>query len=447
MLSGKTGYISPPTMKKVAFITIGCKLNQFETMAMREALEKVGFQTVPFAPGAHIYIVNTCTVTGRSDYKGRQMVRRALRMKPPEGLVVVTGCQSQLRGEEFLALGADLVLGNLEKAHIHQVIQEALERGTKGLVVQPVDQCREFQPMPLHSFPGYSRAFLKVQDGCNNRCTYCTVWKARGPARSAPPSWILEEAEELVTSGYRELVLTGVHLGAYRWQDWDLARLLEDLLEIKGLEKIRLSSIEPQEFTPGLKALIASREKIAPHLHIPVQSGDDRILRLMGRQYTRRDLTALIEELVGSRPGLGIGVDVMVGFPGEDEEAFENTYRLLKDLPIYYMHIFTYSPRPGTPAAEMKDQVHPQVKGERYERLRELRAKKIRTFRESHLGKPIKVLIEGRRDRATGLTRGLSENYIPFLFLEEPPEGRGRYVTALGEKLLGDMVAGRRVNP
>ncbi len=434
-------------MRKVALITIGCKLNQFETMAMREALEKAGFQAVPFAPGAQVYIVNTCTVTGRSDYKGRQMVRRALKMKPKDGLVVVTGCQSQLRAQEFVDLGADLILGNAEKPHIQEIITKALKNGLRGPHIQTIDQCREFQPMPLHSFPGYSRAFLKVQDGCNNRCTYCTVWMARGPARSAPPSWVLEEARGLVASGYRELVLTGVHLGAYRWQDWDLARLLEALLDIEGLEKIRLSSIEPQEFTPRLKALITSEEKIAPHLHIPMQSGDDRIIRLMGRHYTRGEFASLVEELVAGRPGLGIGVDVMVGFPGEDQEAFENTRRLLEELPIYYMHIFTYSPRPGTPAADMKDQIPPQEKKVRYEILRSLRAHKIRVFREAHLGKPLKVLIEGRRDRKTGLLRGISENYIPFLFLEDPGEEQGRYITATGERLMGEMMAGRRREP
>ncbi len=432
---------------KVALITIGCKLNQFETMAMREALEGAGFQTVPFGPGAHVYIVNTCTVTVRSDYKGRQMVRRAVRMKPPHGLVVVTGCQSQLRGKEFLELGADLVLGNVEKANIHEIVKKALENGTRGIMVRPVEECREFQPMPLRSFPGYSRAFLKIQDGCNNRCTYCTVWRARGPARSAPPPWILKEARELTSSGYRELVLTGVHLGAYRWRDWDLTRLLEALLEIEGLERVRLSSIEPQEFTPRLNELILSREKIAPHLHIPMQSGDNGILRLMRRHYTREEFASLVETLVIGRPGLGIGVDVMVGFPGENRQAFENTRRLLEDLPIYYMHIFTYSPRPGTPAAQMKDQVPPGEKKERYQTLRELRTRKIRAFREAYIGRPLNVLIEGRKDRETGLIRGISENYIPFLFFEDPGAERGRYVTARGEELKGEMLAGRRLRP
>jgi len=439
-------YISP-TMRKVALITIGCKLNQFETMAMREALERAGFQAVPFAPGAQVYIINTCTVTGRSDYKGRQMVRRAVKMKPQDGLVVVTGCQSQLRGEELLELGADLVLGNAEKAQIQEIVKEALEKGTRGIRAQPVDQCKDFQTMPLRSFSGYSRAFLKVQDGCDNRCTYCTVWRARGPARSASPSWVLQEASQLTASGYRELVLTGVHLGAYRWRDWDLARLLEALLEIEGLERIRLSSIEPQEFTPRLKDLLLHHKRIAPHLHIPMQSGDNRILKLMGRHYTREEFASLVEELAAGRPGLGIGVDVMVGFPGEDRQAFENTRTLLEDLPIYYMHIFTFSPRPGTPAAQMEDQVSPQEKRERYEILRDLRSRKIRSFRETYIGSPLSVLIEGRRDRGTGLIRGISDNYIPFLFLEDPGAERGRYVTAKGERLLGEMVAGRRVSP
>lgn len=431
----------------MAITTIGCKLNQFETMAMGEALERAGFSVVPFAPGARIYIVNTCTVTSRSDYKGRQMVRRALRMRPPNGLVVVTGCQAQLRPMEFLKLGADLVVGNAEKAQIHHLLNEALEGKARGVKITPIHGIHEFQHMPIHSFPGYSRAFLKVQDGCNNRCTYCTVRLARGPARSASPSWVLEEAKALVDAGYRELVLTGINLGAYYFGEWDLPRLLKALLSIEGLRKIRLSSIEPGEFSAALKDLIVNEERIAPHLHIPMQSGDNRILKLMGRHYTREAFAQLVEELVRKREGMGIGVDVIVGFPGEDQEAFENTKALLEDLPIYYMHIFTYSPRPHTPAAAMDHQVPPEVKEERYQILKDLRARKISAFRKAHLGKPLSVLLEGRKDRETGLLRGISENYIPFLFLEEPQAKRGEYVTALGERIVEDKLAGRRVMP
>ncbi len=430
--------------EKVAIATIGCKLNQFETMAMREALEESGFPLVPFAPGAQVYIVNTCTVTSRSDYKGRQMVRRALRMKPHGGLVVATGCQAQLRPMEFLDLGADLVIGNAEKAQIAHLLQEALEGKIRGAKVEPIRRVREFQHMQIHSFPGYSRAFLKVQDGCNNRCTYCTVWMARGPARSASPSWVLEEAKVLVDAGYRELVLTGIHLGAYHWEEWDLSHLLEALLSVNGLEKIRLSSIEPQEFSPTLKDLVINEERIAPHLHIPMQSGDNKVLNLMGRHYTREAFAQLVEELVQGRKGMGVGVDVMVGFPGEDQEAFENTRSLLEALPIYYTHIFTYSPRPQTPAAAMDHQVPPEVKEERYQILRDLRIKKMSTFRRAYLGKPLLVLLEGRRDRETGLLRGITENYIPFLFLEEPQAKRGEYITALGERMVAERLAGRR---
>ena len=433
--------------EKVAITTIGCKLNQFESMAMGEALEGSGFSVVPFAPGARIYIVNTCTVTARSDYKGRQMVRRALRMRPPNGLVVVAGCQAQLRPKEFLDLGADLVVGNAEKAQIVHLLHEALEGKARGVKIEPIHKVHEFQYMPIHSFPGYSRAFLKVQDGCNNRCTYCTVRLARGPARSASPSWVLEEARALVNTGYRELVLTGINLGAYPFGEWDLSRLLEALLSIEGLRKIRLSSIEPGEFSTALKDLIVNEERIAPHLHIPMQSADNRILNLMSRNYTREAFAQLVEELVQKRDGLGIGVDVMVGFPGEDQKAFENTRAFLEDLPIYYMHIFTYSPRPHTPAAAMDHQVPPEVKEERYRILKDLRARKISTFRKAHLGRPLLVLLEGRMDRKTGLPRGISENYIPFLFLEEPQAKRGEYITALGERIMEDKLAGRRVVP
>ncbi len=430
---------------KVAVTTIGCKLNQFESMAMREALEGSGFSIVRFEPGAKIYIINTCTVTSRSDYKGRQMVRRALRMKPPNGLVVVTGCQAQLRPNEFMALGADLVMGNSEKARIVTLIQDVLQGVSKGMQVKPIHEVKEFQHVSIRSFPGYSRAFLKVQDGCDNRCTYCTVWMARGAARSADPSWVVEAARNLVSSGYKELILTGINLGAYRWRERDLSRLLEALLSVNGLDRIRLSSIEPQEFTPALKRLILQEDRIAPHLHIPMQSGDDRILDLMGRNYTAETFARLVEELVQGREGMGIGVDVMVGFPGEDEEAFENTKSLLETLPIYYMHIFTYSPRPRTFAAAMANQVPSEAKEERYQELKMLKEKKISVFRKAHLGKPIKVLLEGRRDRDTGFPRGISDNYIPFLFLKEPGGKRGEYLTALGEKMVSGLLAGRAI--
>jgi threonylcarbamoyladenosine tRNA methylthiotransferase MtaB len=414
-------------------------------MAMREALEDSGFSVVRFEPGAKIYIINTCTVTSRSDYKGRQTVRRALRIKPPDGLVVVTGCQSQLNPGEFINLGADLVIGNVEKSQIVTLIKESLRERKKRIEIKPVHEMKEFQHMPLHSFPGYSRAFLKVQDGCNNRCTYCSVWMARGPARSANPSWVLEEAKKLVSHGYEELILTGINLGAYRWKEWSLSHLLEALLSVNGLERIRLSSIEPQEFTPNLKKLILQEERIAPHLHIPMQSGDDKVLKLMGRSYTREIFAQLVEELAQSRKSMGIGVDVMVGFPGEDDRAFENTKSLLKALPIYYMHIFTYSPRPHTQAAAMEYQVPPEAKAERYQQLKILKEEKILSFRRSHIGKPIKVLLEGRRDLSTDLPRGISENYIPFIFLEKPKGKRGKYINAFGEKIISNLLAGKAV--
>jgi len=431
---------------KIALTTIGCKLNQFETMAMREALQDAGYRIVPFAPGADIYIINTCSVTSRSDYKGRQAIRKALKMKPKDGLVVVTGCQSQLDGEKILELGADVVIGNLEKAKISKIIKESLNSIKCPIIqIEDISKTKDFQLMPLRSFHGYSRAFLKIQDGCNNRCTYCVVWMARGPARSAPYQWVISEAKNLTSAGFREIVLTGIDMGAYRWENWDLVRLAKALIEIPELEMLRFSSIEPLEFSQSLRNLITEERKIAPHVHIPVQSADNEVLKRMGRNYSAEDIKELIWELHKKRPLIGIGVDIIVGFPGESIDAFEKTKSLLEDLPISYMHIFTYSPRPKTKAAQMEDQINPEEKRKRYEVLRTLKAKKMRAFKEKFLGKELRVLIEGRREKTTNLIRGLAENYIPFLFVEDPKTEKGMYTKAKVLRIEGEMLIGKEI--
>ncbi len=400
---------------KVAFYAIGCKLNQFETEFMREQFEKAGWKIVNFREKADVYIINTCTVTAQADAKARQSIRQALK-RNPNALVVATGCMTQLFPEQALEAGAHVVTGNEEKLHMPSIVEEALKGGIPLVRISPFS--RSFNPMPIEGFHNHSRAFVKIQEGCNRSCSYCIVWRARGPARCADEDFVVNEVKRLVDAGFEEVVLTGTHLGLYRGKRSNLVGLLEELLKIEGLKKIRLSSLEPTEISDELIYLMASTDKIAKHLHIPLQSGSDRILKLMKRPYTARFFEDLIMKIWEKIPTVGIGLDVIVGFPTETEEDFEATYRLIERLPIYYMHIFSFSPRPQTPAADMRPQVRPDIKRKRWERLNELKQKKKRVFVEGLLGKEVDAVVEGRKSRE-GYSMAVSENYITLLVKED----------------------------
>ncbi len=430
---------------RVAFYTIGCKLNQFETEYMMEQFKKAGCKVVSFKEEADVYIVNTCTVTSQADAKSRQSVRQALK-RNPEALVVAVGCYSQVSKESLLEAGAHLVVGNAEKTRIVELVKSHLEeKRPKAVVSEPNNH---FTPMPIEDFSGYSRAFIKVQEGCNRRCSYCIVWKARGPARSATIDFVLNEARKLSEAGFEEIVLTGTHLGSFGQERGEsLLGLLEELVKIPSVKKIRLSSLEPTEITDELLEFMASCPKIARHLHIPLQSGSNRILKLMNRPYTSEQFEELILNIHRKMPEAGIGVDVIVGFPTETEEDFEATYSLIERLPIYYMHIFSYSPRPGTPAASMKPQVRPDIKRQRWEMLNRLKAEKKGRFIESMIGKVVDGVIEGR-PAEEGYWRGLTENYIPVLIPGNLKHLTGkvypmRLTERAGEEALAELICHR----
>ncbi len=431
----------------VAMATLGCRLNQSEGFAILQSLQERDFQYRPFKPGAQIYIVNTCTVTGRSDYKSRQMIWRALKMVPPHGLVVVTGCYSQLVSKEILELGpVHIVTGNVEKPALPGLIIRALngDLPLPHLEVAPVSAQRCFDPMGVCDFFGHSRAFLKIQEGCNRRCAYCTVWRARGPARSAPAPWIVDQMHRVAEAGYREVVLTGINLGAYKWDGLGLAGLLRMLLERGGMDRLRLSSIEPTEITEELIGLLAHAAEGVPgicsHLHIPLQSGSNRILSMMNRGYTAEGFERLVTRIWAEIPDIFLGLDVMVGFPTETSDDFRRTYELLQRLPVAGMHIFSYSPRPGTKAAEMP-QVDPQEKQERYQLLLELKQRKLAEFSKRFLNREIDVLVEGRIERETGLMRALSTSYLQVLVRGDRSLMRkGRYHKVRVKGICGDML-------
>jgi threonylcarbamoyladenosine tRNA methylthiotransferase MtaB len=427
-------------MQSVTFITVGCKLNQFETEQMRELAGQEGFRGQDGNGPSDIFVINTCTVTSKSDYRSRQAVRRAVRANPG-ALIVVTGCYAQRFPGDLASIeGVDFVLGNDEKLDIVRYLKAGKPRKAT-IEVSDIDRIDTLPAHTrLHGFGGYTRAFVKIQDGCDNRCAYCAVPLARGASRSKRPENVREEIEVLAGEGYKEVVLTGVHLGAYGKDlapPLSLARLLREIAAIKGLERIRLSSVEPTDFSDHLIATMADREaKVCPHVHVPLQSGDDAVLRRMGRPYTRDRYRDLIARIAGTIPDCGIGADVMVGFPGEDEVAFDNTRRLLDGLPVTYLHVFSFSRRKGTPAATFAGQVEPPARKERSRILRDLGKAKSHAFRQSLIGRSLEALVLG--PKAGRPATGLSGNYVRTYFREPAP--RGSILTARVTGLEADGV-------
>ncbi|WP_457567532.1 tRNA (N(6)-L-threonylcarbamoyladenosine(37)-C(2))-methylthiotransferase MtaB [Desulfurobacterium sp.] len=393
-------------MKKVAFYTLGCKMNFHETAFMEEAFKKAGYQIVSFGDVADVYVINTCTVTASADAKSRKAIRRAKRTNP-RATVVVTGCYSEVYPNSVVKLPeVDLVTGNVEKFNLVSMV----ESGLKGVFVKGVWNVNTFQPLLNLDYGGRSRAFLKVQQGCEAFCSYCIIPRARGRMLSEMPERVVEHVEMLIEKGYAEIVLTGTHLGAYGkdLNDVNLSGLLKRLIDLRGNFWIRLSSIEPQEFSEELLEVVAGSDKIAPHFHIPLQSGTDRILKRMGRKYTVAYYRTLLEKLVDSKDGVCIGTDVMVGFPGETKEDFAETKSLLEDLPLGYLHVFPYSLRPGTKAAIMRDDVSSSEKKRRSKELVALSETKSFLFRQAFVGRKLKAVSISRGDRNIVLTG----NYI-----------------------------------
>ena len=403
-------------MFKFAVATLGCKVNQCESAGISEAMG-VGMKLVPFEEEADCYIVNTCTVTGRTDYQSRQLIRRAIR-RNPAATVLVTGCYAQRAPEEIARIpGVRIVAGNAEKTRIFEII-ESLAKG-KGPQVRVGDIRSEkrFSPLGAAAFPEHTRAFLKIQDGCDAFCSYCIVPRARGVSRSLPSIEVEEGIATLAKRGYREVVLTGIHLGAYGRDlipTTSLTAIVRRISDAHLVERLRLSSIEPREVNDELLLLIGAFGVICRHLHIPLQSGDDGILAAMNRNYDAAFFRDLIQKIHAAVPDIAVGIDVIVGFPGETESAFTNTLRLVEGLPVSYLHVFPYSKRPGTPAAAMPDQVPDTEKKRRAERMRDVGIAKRRAFAERFIGTPLTVLIEERKDASTGFSVGFSDNYIPI---------------------------------
>jgi threonylcarbamoyladenosine tRNA methylthiotransferase MtaB len=399
-------------MTRVAYATLGCRVNQVDSQEIQGRLEARGFETADVAR-ADVVVINTCAVTARAELSDRQAIRRA-RRENPSARIVVTGCWAQINPGAVAALpGVDLVVG---VSHRHR-IGELVEELARGSVVGDVTGGVSLAPAPPVR-TSRSRAFLKVQDGCQHRCAFCIVPVARGASRSREPEVIVAQAAALVGAGHPEIVLTGIdmgHYGADLTPRTSLAALLRALVDVRGLRWLRLSSILPAYFTADLLEVVTGSPLVVPHLHIPLQSGSDRVLRRMRRPYTRAMYSRLVDRLAAAMPDLGLGTDVIAGFPGESDADAAATAEAVAALPFSYLHVFPYSDRMGTEAVGLDGHLDPRVVGQRAARLRTLDRRRRREFRERMLGSRRQVLVLARRDRETGMPAGLTDNYLEVL--------------------------------
>lgn len=398
-------------MKKVSFYTIGCKLNFAETSTIGEEFKKRGFEIVEFGQPSDVCVINTCSVTENADRDCRRIIHKALKTSP-NAFIIVTGCYAQLRPNEIAKIeGVDLILGSNEKFKIFDYVGDFQKNYHAQIFVSPIIGTDEFNLASSTPASDRTRAFLKVQDGCDYNCSYCTIPLARGKSRSPSINTIIEKAKTLAQLGYKEIVLSGVNVGDYgRKIGTNLFELVRELEKIEGVKRIRISSIEPNLLTEEMIEYFLSSEKICNHFHIPLQSGNDEILRKMRRRYTTELYKRKVEYIKSKDPDACIGADVIVGFPGETEKHFEITYNFINELPISYLHVFTYSERPNTDAINLPGKVPVEERYRRSEMLRNLGLKKKNAFYRQMIGKTLNVLWES--EVKNGMIFGFTENYV-----------------------------------
>jgi threonylcarbamoyladenosine tRNA methylthiotransferase MtaB len=435
-------------MTKFLVTTLGCKVNQFESDAIGQALKTYGWQAVRGDDQADICIINTCTVTGKASMQSRQTIRQLMR-RHAGARIIVTGCYAQTAPDEIEKIGGvHYIIGHFDKSEIPRLIAESVRDELPGTVrrVRNIRQARQFSMPPAPAYSRRTRPFLKIQDGCDRFCTYCIVPHARGPSRSMPVESVLDRLTDLDRRGYREVVLTGIHLGAYGKDLAPPVALVDLLARIESrrpVQRLRLSSIEPDEVDAALVDFLAASAVFCPHWHLPLQSGDDQVLARMHRPYDGRAFAHTVALIHAAMPNAAIGADVLVGFPGENQAAFERTHDLIADLPLTYLHVFPFSPRPGTPAFHFPDPVPDQTIKTRTAILRERGREKQSQFAEANLGRRHEVLVENKRDRRTGRLRGLTANYLTFVF-DGPDAIMNRIVAVQAEERLPD---GRLTGP
>lgn len=397
--------------KTVALHTLGCKLNFSETSAIANQFIKNGYSVIDFDKKADVYVFNTCTVTENAEKECRQIVRRALRINP-DAYVIVTGCYAQLRPEEISEIeGVNAVLGSEEKFKVFEILNDFTKTDVSCIFVSPTENLNGFGKAFSSENVNRTRAFFKIQDGCDYKCSFCTIPLARGKSRSMETDELLKEFIKIIDEGYKEVILTGVNVGDYKTSSGtNLLNVLEKLIKVDGDFRIRISSIEPNLLSDEIIHLTAESNKMCKHFHIPLQSGSNEILRKMQRRYTVEDYSVLISKIKNLMPYSGIGVDVIVGFPGESNKHFEETYKFLSDLDFSYLHVFTYSERPFTKAIALNGKVKIEERRKRNQILRSLSEQKKNVFYNSLFGTSQKVLFES--ENHNGFLKGFTSNYI-----------------------------------
>jgi threonylcarbamoyladenosine tRNA methylthiotransferase MtaB len=392
--------------RTVAFYTLGCKANQLETSTLATQFADEGWQVVPFDEAAEVYVINTCTVTERSDQESRRMIRRA-RLSNPQARIAVTGCYAQVSPDELAALeGVSFVIGNNFKEQLIRIVTDTPASERPLVQVSEIDKSRIMTGASSAAIDR-TRGSLKIQDGCDYKCTYCIIWEARGLSRSLPAEDIRLQLQRMLSEGFKEIMLTGINIGQYEHEGYDLADLLSHLISLPGEFRLRLTSLDPMEVSDKLIDVVAeSQGKICPHFHLSAQSAEDFVLKRMGRRHHVADMLHVCKTIAHKIPGASVGSDIIVGFPGETPERFETTYETLKNADMNYFHVFSYSKRKGTPAASFPEQVPEREKKARAQHLRNLSDTKHMTYRQRFLGKTVNVIVE------EGSLQGTSENYL-----------------------------------
>ncbi|WP_102026979.1 tRNA (N(6)-L-threonylcarbamoyladenosine(37)-C(2))-methylthiotransferase MtaB [Salirhabdus sp. Marseille-P4669] len=408
-------------MPTVAFHTLGCKVNHYETEAIWNYFKENGYERVDFEHQSDVYVINTCTVTNTGDKKSRQTIRRAVR-KNPDAVICVTGCYAQTSPGEIMEIpGVDVVVGTQNRTKMLEYIEEHKQKREPINAVSNIMKNRVFEEMDVPAFTDRTRASLKIQEGCNNFCTFCIIPWARGLLRSRKPEDVLNQAQQLVDAGYKEIVLTGIHTAGYGedMKDYNFAQLLRDLeTKVEGLVRIRISSIEASQITDEVIEVLDQSEKIVRHLHMPLQAGSDSVLKRMRRKYSTEYYKQKVEKIRKALPGLAITSDVIVGFPGETEEEFMETYNFIRDLGYSELHVFPYSQRTGTPAARMENQVDDETKNDRVHRLIELSNQLAKEYASNYEGEVLEVIPEehSKEEPNSNIIVGYTDNYLRVKF-------------------------------
>ena len=398
-------------MPTAAYHTLGCKVNQYDTQAMEELLSAAGYETVPFSADADVYLVNTCTVTGTGDKKSLQTVRR-LRREHPDSRIILCGCLAQLRGEVLLSTGADLILGTQRRGEIVSLLSRVVETGKPLCAVEPLGESTPFERLCVSRQNEHTRAVLKIQEGCGNRCAYCVIPLVRGPIRSRPMEDILEESVRLAAAGFCEIVLTGIHLSSYGRDLQDgtsLAEVIRRLQQVPGILRIRLGSLEPTVINPDFVSVMRDSDKICPQFHLALQSGSDSVLRRMRRRYNTAQYLRAVDDIRAGFPRAALTTDILTGFPGETETEFNETADMIRKVGFARIHVFPYSPRPHTEAALMPGQLPDAVRQERARQLIAVGEETAARYRCSWLGRETELLPE---EMVGGCWEGYTPEYL-----------------------------------